>query len=268
MNPVAAGTDLSSVLEALTDGVLKVDARGVLVYINAAASRAIGLERAALIDKSYSELNLPFAPDPDEEGKVYEWHGRSYRVRVSCVEDGSRVLQMRDVSSEVETEADLHRNREFLHAVLDNIEAGVVACDETGTLRVFNDATRAFHGRHEKAIPPEDWARHYNLYSADGLTPLRKEEVPLYRALSGEAIRNVQIVIAPADGPRRTVLASGRALIGRDGRKLGAVVAMHDISHRKHSGARIREALKQFRTLFNDGPIAYHESTGTASSGA
>ena len=41
--------------------------------------------------------------------------------------------------------------------------------------------------------------------------------------------------------------------------KLGAVVAMHDVTHRRLSGARIRQALRQFRALFNDAPIAYHE---------
>ena len=67
------------------------------------------------------------------------------------------------------------------------------------------------------------------------------------------------MVIAPPNGPRRTVLASGRALIARDGRKLGAVVAMHDITHRKLFAQRIRQALQQFRALFNEAPIAYHE---------
>ena len=153
----------------------------------------------------------------------------------------------------------LDANQAFLQAVLDHIEVGIVACDETGTLKLFNNATRAFHGLLESPMPPEEWPARYDLYYPDGTTLLRKEDVPLYRAFSGESVKNAEIVIAPKNGQRRTVLSSGHALIGRDGRKLGAVVAMHDVTHRRLSGARIRQALRQFRALFNDAPIAYHE---------
>jgi PAS domain S-box-containing protein len=158
-----------------------------------------------------------------------------------------------------EAEHALEASREFLEAVLDNIDAGIVACDETGTLKLFNNATRTFHGIPEAPIPAEAWPAQYDLYCPDGITLMRKEDVPLFRAFSGEVVRQAEMVIAPKNGPRRTVLASGRALIGRDGRKLGAVVAMQDITHRKIAAARARQALRQFRALFNDAPIAYHE---------
>jgi PAS domain S-box-containing protein len=48
-------------------------------------------------------------------------------------------------------------------------------------------------------------------------------------------------------------------MFARDGRKIGAVVSMRDVTHRKLSSRRVREAFRHFRTLFNDAPIAYHE---------
>lgn len=250
---------LSEVLEALVDGILSVDGIGTVVWANGAAERVLQFRRAELVGKAYAELGLPFAIEPDSRPKDYEWNGRFVRVHVSTVDPDARLLQLRDVTEHVQAEAELSRSRVFLQAVLDNVESGIVACDETGTLRVFNDATRTFHGLPPEPIPADEWAAYYSLYSADGLTPLSKEEIPLYRAFSGEIVRNAEIVIAPVNGTRRSVLSSGRALFGPDGRKLGAVVAMHDITHRKHSSSRIRAALRQFRTLFNDGPIAYHE---------
>ena len=96
----------------------------------------------------------------------------------------------------------LETNQAFLQAVLDHIGVGIVACDETGTLKLFNNATRAFHGLPELPTPAEDWATRYDLYYPDGTTRLRKEDVPLYRAFSGESVKNAEMVIAPAHGPK------------------------------------------------------------------
>ena len=56
------------------------------------------------------------------------------------------------------------------------------------------------------------------------------------------------MVIAPKGGAARTLLANGQPIIGRDGRKLGAVVAMHDITERKRAEAE-RARLVLDRTI-------------------
>jgi diguanylate cyclase (GGDEF)-like protein/PAS domain S-box-containing protein len=138
------------------------------------------------------------------------------------------------------TEA-LAREREFISALLDNISEGIVACDDAGTLTLFNPATRAFHGLPATALPAHEWPRHYSLFDADGTTPLATSQTPLYRAFAGEHVHGVEMVIAPHDQPRRTVVCNGRALLDRDGRKLGAVVAMHDITERKHAEQQLQQ---------------------------
>src|SRR5439155_10677762 len=67
-----------------------------------------------------------------------------------------------------QTEVTLERERKFLRALLDSLDAGVVACDQDGTLTLFNRATRELHGLEEQSIPPEQWASQYKLYQADG----------------------------------------------------------------------------------------------------
>lgn len=141
--------------------------------------------------------------------------------------------------------AALERERVFLSAVLDNIEDGIVACDGNGVLTLFNRATRSFHDLAEKPLPPEQWAEHYDLYQPDGRTRMRRDEVPLFRALRGEEVRDLEMVIASKRRPPRTLLASGRALRGERGEVLGAVVSMHDITDRQlleEHRARIAEA--------------------------
>ncbi|MBD1999489.1 response regulator [Leptolyngbya sp. FACHB-541] len=136
--------------------------------------------------------------------------------------------------------AALVREQEFLKAVLDNVNAGIVACDSNGMLTLFNRATREFHGLPEQALAPEQWAEYYSLYSPDGQTPLTKEQIPLFRALQGEHVHNREMMIVPKQGSARTVLASGQAIADPQGTRLGAVVVMHDITQRKQAEAQIR----------------------------
>lgn len=146
------------------------------------------------------------------------------------------------------------KHEAFLKAVLENLSEGVVACDADGFLTTFNRATRQFHGINEARIPPEKWAEHYSLYHADGVTPLAKAEVPLYRALKGEKIVNVEMVIK-SNGQPRTVVCNGEALFDETGEKLGAVVTMHDVSEARRATQEL-ENERRFRTLFEQSPVS------------
>ncbi len=137
------------------------------------------------------------------------------------------------VAERERAEEGFQAEREFTQALLESLQEGIVACDADGTLTLFNQATREMHGLPEMPLPPEEWAGHFDLYGADGLTPMRTQDVPLFRALQGELVRDVEMVIAPKFGPARTLLASGQLIRDRAGRKLGAVVAMHDVTERR-----------------------------------
>src|SRR5882672_4501097 len=96
-----------------------------------------------------------------------------------------------------EAEEALHREQQFLKAVLESLEAGVVACDSRGALTLFNRATREFHGLPETSLPPGEWANYHDVYHSDGKTLMEKHAMPLSRALQGERVRNVEMVIVP-----------------------------------------------------------------------
>lgn len=142
----------------------------------------------------------------------------------------------------------LERHQRFLEAVLENVYSGIIACDAGGTLTLFNRAAREHHGLPLEPLPAPKWAEHYDLYQPDGRTRMRMEEVPLFRALQGERVHNVELMVVPENGPARTFVASGEPLIGRDGLNRGAVVAMHDITERKQAEEelkRVNETLER-----------------------
>lgn len=138
-------------------------------------------------------------------------------------------------------EAELLKERQFLQAMLDNLSEGIVACNSEGVLTLFNRSTQEFHGLPQETIVADRWADYYSLYSADGKTALSREEIPLYRALQGESVRDVEMTIVPENSQPRILLASGAPIITSKGEKLGAVVVMRDITERK----RAEEALKK-----------------------
>lgn len=145
-----------------------------------------------------------------------------------------------DVSERRQAEQARHQERQLLAAVLENIQVGVVACDGKGFLSFFNSTAREFHGLPEQPITAEHWAEYYSLYLPDGKTRMNQGQIPLYRALRGERIHNVEMVIAPASGQTRSILASGQPILGPKGETLGAVVAMHDITERKRAEVALR----------------------------
>jgi PAS domain-containing protein len=121
-------------------------------------------------------------------------------------------------------------------------------------LTLFNQAARNFHGLPEQPLPPEQWADYYDLYEPDGVTPLTKEAIPLFRALQGERVEGAEMVIAPKERPARTVLASGQAIAAIDGLPQGAVVVMHDITERKQMEDALRASEIQLSSIFETIP--------------
>lgn len=158
-----------------------------------------------------------------------------------------------EAAAEQVLEDALVREQAFLKAVLENVHDGIVACNAAGILTLFNRATRELHGLPEQPIPADEWAQYYDLYLPDG-SPMRREDIPLFRALQGEIVRNVEMVIAPKNGNKRTLSASGQALYDTEGNKLGAVVVMHDITEQKQAEAErvARATLEHSRRLLTE----------------
>jgi PAS domain S-box-containing protein len=144
-----------------------------------------------------------------------------------------------EIAERQQAEAALQKEQEMLRVLLDNVQAGIVACNAEGILTLFNRVAREFHGLPEQPLPPDRWAEYYDLYMPNGRTRMPQTEIPLFRALQGETVYNVEMVIAPKQGTPRTLLASGQAIVDAQGQSQGAVVVMHDITERKQAEAEL-----------------------------
>ena len=264
---VAALRDSEAQRRAVVDqaavGIVMLDLDGVVVEANAAFERITGFGAAELVGRRSGTLSpaedAAITREPVREIKAGLRKSATVEKRFICRDGalvwasltislvetgGARYLLgiVEDITDRKRMAVALEREREFLGAVLQSLSEGIVACDAEGRLTLFNRATREFHGLPEVSdLRPEHWAGHYNLYHADGATPMAMAEVPLVRALNGEVVRDTEMVIAATGHPNRHLLASGTRFTDAAGRVLGAVIAMHDVTERREVERRKSE---------------------------
>ncbi|MCJ8163363.1 PAS domain S-box protein [Pontibacter sp. E15-1] len=157
-----------------------------------------------------------------------------------------------DITQSKTAEQALLEKQTLFETVLENINVGIVACNAEGELTLFNRATREFHGLPLQTIPPSEYQAHYSLYKSDGVTPLKKEEIPLLKTLWEGNLVEEEIVVAPRNKPAYTLSVQGTQLRQPDGKVLGAVVAMHDITERKQTLEQLRINEETFRGSFEN----------------
>jgi len=150
-----------------------------------------------------------------------------------------------DKQSKKSTERGSQPSREFFSALVEYFSDGIIACDVAGTLTVFNRAAREFHGIPADSPSPKKWSEHYGLYHRDGSHRLPLEDLPLYRALKGDVVRDEEILIEAKNGARHRVIASGRAIYGAAGEKLGAVVTIRAAAEPDEAVERTLQQIKE-----------------------
>jgi PAS domain S-box-containing protein len=268
----------SAMLAAVECLVIALDRRGRIVRLNHASERVTGYTLDEIRDRPIwdvllssseaAQVQAEFAQiQPDALPRMIErtWimkNGRMQRIAWTTsplLDERGAISHIICASSSLperrQRPATLQREQTFLTAMLDNLEDGIVACDAEGVVTLFNRATREFYGLPAEPIPAARWDEHFSLYQADGRTPLPIEQTPLYRALQGEHVRNVEMVVAPHSGPARTLIANGQPIVDASGAKLGAVVAMHNITERKQAEQARRASEERLRMLISNAPV-------------
>ena len=152
---------------------------------------------------------------------------------------------LRELAERKRLEEALRYEQRFTYTLLDNLLDGVVACNAEGKLVLFNRVAQEWHGMDARDLTPEEWEKRKVLYLPDDATPLSMGATPLTRAFNGETVRDAEMVIRAEGQASRHIVANGGPFFDEQGKKLGAVVTMHDITARKHA----EEALVQEQYL-------------------
>ncbi|MEO8401799.1 MAG: MHYT domain-containing protein [Gammaproteobacteria bacterium] len=127
----------------------------------------------------------------------------------------------------------VQNEKEFLNVMLDNIENGIIACDAVGKITVFNEILQKYLPIRRNGKASNNLSEYFDLYPLNSNTPITIENSPLYRALQNEHFQGLEFNLTFKHGETRQVTIDGQPIINAEGRKLGAVIVIHDVTEIK-----------------------------------
>jgi PAS domain S-box-containing protein len=260
----------------LLDGVkdyaiYMLDPEGRVISWNEGAARIKGYQSEEILGKHFSCFYLPEAREAGKPSRELQeslakgrFEEQAQRVRkdgsafwadvvITPIYDDSGTLSgftkiARDITERKQVEDALEEQSKaletqtrMLHSVLDSMAEGLVTANEQGKFVLWNPAAQKILGMGAANLPPEKWSEHYGVYQADMMTPFPTGQLPLVRAIRGEAstaemfLRNHEM----AEGV--WIEASGGPLRAKDGTVRGGVVAFRDITARKAAEREIQK---------------------------
>jgi PAS domain S-box-containing protein len=130
----------------------------------------------------------------------------------------------------------------LLQCVLDSIGEGLVAADEHGQLFLWNPAAERIIGLGMAKLPSEQWMEHCGFYMPGTLAPFPVEQIPLARAIQGEANTTAEILVRNPGRPEGALIeTNAQPLRDKNGMLRGGVIAIRDITQKRKAEQSIRK---------------------------
>jgi PAS domain S-box-containing protein len=245
---------LAATYEAATIGIAEADETGRLLRVNDAFCKIVGRPREQVLEETF--LDYTQEADRNEERAQYarqvrgEINNYSIRKRAvkpdgttiyldvfsSSVRDakgsfryGVRVLQ--DVTETKRMEDQIRQSEQQMRDLLEALPAAVYTTDVNGRITFYNKAAVDMAGRTPEV--GDEWCVTWRLYRPDGI-PLPHSECPMAIALKeNRTIRDVEAIAERPDGTRIPFMPYPTPLRDAEGRVIGAINMLVDISERK-----------------------------------
>jgi PAS domain S-box-containing protein len=128
----------------------------------------------------------------------------------------------------------------ILQSVLDSIAEGLVAADEQEKVVLWNAAAEKIIGTGAADLATQGWAEECGLFLADTVTPFPSTQLPLIRAVRGEASTTVIFVRNQELAEGMWIEARGTPRKDKNGAGCGGVMTFRDITERKAAAKEIQ----------------------------
>ena len=141
---------------------------------------------------------------------------------------------------------DLQHQIQLMLAIFDSISDGVIVADEKGNLTFNQSAERIIGGRVDTVLKQR--TEEYSIFYPDKVTPVPTEELPLVRALRGEATDEMELFIRTAAKPEGVYISSnGRPIASPGTTDRGGVIVFRDVTERVRAEEALAQAFAQGR---------------------
>ncbi|MBC4018923.1 PAS domain-containing sensor histidine kinase [Siccirubricoccus deserti] len=251
---------LAATYEAAMVGIAEVDEHGRYMRVNDALCNILGRSREQLLATNLLELTHPEhrACEAEHYGKQVRGELANYAIEKRVVRpDGSivhldvssssvrdrngrfryGVRIMQDVTERKRMQDEIQANERRLRELLEAVPAAIYTTDSEGRITFYNQAAVELAGR-EPVLGHDRWCVTWKLYWPDG-TPLPHDQCPMATTLrENRAVRGSEAIAERPDGSRVFVIPYPTPLRDAEGRLVGAINMLVDITDRKNAEAR------------------------------
>ena len=171
------------------------------------------------------------------------------------------MVVIRDVTRVKQAEAELERTlalqqeqTRLMETTFKSISDGIVVADAEGKFLYVNPGAEQIVGMGIEDGPPEEWAGKYGVCHPDRKTPMKKEDLPLVRAIHrGESTDEEDMFIRNAKKPNGVYIrVSARPLLDKVGGIRGGVIIFRDVTRRRLAEEALARAFAQGRSEIVD----------------
>ncbi|MFN4261845.1 MAG: response regulator [Gemmataceae bacterium] len=205
-------------------------------------------QTATVLAKGNLDVRVP-ADAHDEIGVL----GRAFNYMAQQLADSRSQLERRVEERTAEltrSQQELRQQTAILQSVLDSMADGVIVTDQNGQFLLWNPAAEQIVGIGPQEVTPGNWSRVYGCYLPDMKTPCPDNDLPLARAMRGEAVDACELFIRNAAVPRGVwISVNARPLRDEHGVTRGGVVVLRDITADKLARRELQASEEKNRSI-------------------
>ena len=165
--------------------------------------------------------------------------------------------KLADAIERKQAEHALRENERRFREMIDALPAAIYTTDAEGRLTHFNPAAVEFSGR-KPELGTDHWCVSWKLYHADG-RPMPHDECPMAVALKeGRVLREVEAVAERPDGKRVWFTPYPTPLRDLQGKIVGGINMLVDITERKKAEKALRRSESNLRDLVENASVGLH----------
>ena len=157
------------------------------------------------------------------------------------VRDRSKAAEDRAVELAVSRE-ELGKQTNILRSVLNSMTDGVILADGKGHMILHNPAASMILRKRLTDMPTREWPQYFNMYLPDDDSIAPDSALPLVRAINGESLDNVEVVIRPQPDQIVWISMTARPIKTRTQAESQVLAVFRDVTEQKEAERLLIEA--------------------------